>query len=148
MTEYFYVEPEVAGGLGDGTVMDSTVHPPIVSRLHFVFDGWLGDPLLTSFPVYLVTSSLKAGLIETGATGIDFDKVEVTTSPEFADLHPHLVLPTFEWLKPRGTPGHDDIAVTGDGRFVVSQHVLAELRLHGMKNAVIHNIEIDPQRIR
>ena len=35
--KYFYIQPEVAGGLGKNTVMDRSVHPPIVSRLHYEF---------------------------------------------------------------------------------------------------------------
>jgi hypothetical protein len=35
--KYFYIQPEVAGGLGKNTVMDRSVHPPIVSRLHHEF---------------------------------------------------------------------------------------------------------------
>lgn len=44
--KYFYIEPEVAGGLGRNTVMNRAVHPPVVSKLHYHFDGWLGDVLL------------------------------------------------------------------------------------------------------
>jgi hypothetical protein len=31
------------------------VHPPIVSRLHLVFDTWEGDDLVERFPTFLVT---------------------------------------------------------------------------------------------
>lgn len=41
--KYFYLEPEVSGGLGDDAIMDTGVHPPVVTRLHYEFDGWLGD---------------------------------------------------------------------------------------------------------
>lgn len=43
MNKFFALEPEVAGGLGPNTVMDRSVHPPRVSHLHYVFDGWMGD---------------------------------------------------------------------------------------------------------
>ena len=29
--KYFYIETEVAGGLGENTAMDRSVHPPIVT---------------------------------------------------------------------------------------------------------------------
>jgi len=44
-----YIEPEVACGLGEKTQMDSSVHPPIVSKLHFVFEDWLGDDIIKPF---------------------------------------------------------------------------------------------------
>ena len=33
--KYVYVEPEVAGGLGQGTEMDTSVHPPVVRKLQY-----------------------------------------------------------------------------------------------------------------
>lgn len=57
-SKFYVLEPEVAGGWGgDGTVVDREFHPPIVSRLVYEFDGWLGDDLVTTFPpVYIVTT--------------------------------------------------------------------------------------------
>lgn len=50
MSRYYRLEPEVAGELGSGTVMDVSRHPPLVSHLQFKFQGWLGDDLLETFP--------------------------------------------------------------------------------------------------
>ena len=33
MNKFFFIEPEVAGGLGEHTVMNQSTHPPKVSRL-------------------------------------------------------------------------------------------------------------------
>ena len=57
--QYWLVSPEVAGELGDGTVMDTAVHPPWVSRLHHRFQGWLGDDLLECFPCFLTTARIE-----------------------------------------------------------------------------------------
>ncbi|MFY9952572.1 MAG: hypothetical protein WAK54_05070, partial [Bradyrhizobium sp.] len=73
--EYFFVEPEVAGGLGPLTVMDTTTHPPIVSKLHYHFDGWLGNVLLETFPCFIVTDGARQALQAIGATGAKFDEV-------------------------------------------------------------------------
>ena len=51
---YYAIEPEVAGGLGPNTVMNRTLHPPAVSKLHYNLDGWLGDVLLETFPALLL----------------------------------------------------------------------------------------------
>lgn len=74
--KFFLVEPEVAGGLGKYTIMDRNTHPPIVSKLHYQFDGWLGDVLLESFPCFIVTEAAKLKLQAVGATGIRFDELK------------------------------------------------------------------------
>jgi hypothetical protein len=137
VTEYSYIEPEVAGGLGKRTVMDTSVHPPIVSKLHYEMDGWLGDALLETFPSFIVTEELKEALAQLGASGMSFDDAEVTTSGEFRDLHPGRALPKFVWLKVQGAVGVDDLALADDGRLVVSARVLSVLQKHGTDNALV-----------
>jgi len=104
MMRYFYLDPEVAGGLGRHTVMDVSVHPPIVTKLNYEFEGWLGDVILESFPCFIVTTEAKQALTRLSATGVAFDKVEVTTSHMFRELQPDLKLPPFVWLKASGHP--------------------------------------------
>src|SRR5688572_3769303 len=134
---FFYVEPEVAGGLGENTVLDRRTHPPIVSRLHYHFDGWLGDVLLETFPCFIVTEAARQALQKSGATGARFDTVEVTRSPEFDELHPGAQLPPFVWLRPEGEPGRDDVSTAEDGRLVVSARVLELLQKLGIANALV-----------
>ena len=74
--EYFYVQPEVAGGLGALTVMDTTTHPPIVSKLHYHFDGWLGNVLLETFPCFIVTDGARQALQAIGATGANSTRLK------------------------------------------------------------------------
>lgn len=75
--KYYYLEPEFSSGLGDNTIMDTAVHPPAVTRLHYEFDGWLGDSMVTSFPCYIVTEDVKEKILKSGFSGIAFGKVEV-----------------------------------------------------------------------
>jgi hypothetical protein len=135
--KYFYLEPEVSGGLGDDTVMDTDVHPPVVSRLNYEFDGWLGDVIVTSFPCYLVTEDAKEKILENGFSGATFDQVEVTTSELFEEMQPDLKLPPFVWLKVDGKAGHDDFGLAKDHRLVVSESVLDVLRPMGIANALV-----------
>src|ERR1700761_8143846 len=114
--KYFYIEPEVAGGLGKSTIMNRGVHPPIVNKLHYHFDGWLGDQLLESFPCFIATEIAKQKLQEGGFTGIDFDRVEITVSKQFLELYPNRQLPNFVWLKVVGAVGLDDFGTSSDGR--------------------------------
>lgn len=134
---YFFVEPEVAGGLGERTEMDRSVHPPIVTRLHYAFDGWLGDVLLETFPVFIVTDEARQSLRAAGSSGVAFGGVEVTTSELFAELYPDRTLPSFVWLKPEGRAGHDDFGTAADGRLVVSQSALELLTRLGIANAFV-----------
>ncbi len=129
--------PEVAGGLGTKTRMAGGVHPPIVSRLHYEFDGWLGDVLLETFPCFIVTKDAKRKLQSIGATGIRFDEVEVTTSEMFRGLYPNRQLPEFFWLQIQGKPGQDDFGIADDLRLVISERALEALRELGISNALV-----------
>lgn len=130
---YYYIEPEVAGGLGDSTVLDSTVHPPKVSLLEYQFDGWLGDELLESFPCFIVTEALSKALKEFGLNGFDLGSVRVTKSDQFEDIDGFLVLPSFVWLKVHGEAGLSDFGLAKDNRLVVSaaaRNVIEAFRLN------------------
>ena len=139
--KYFCIQPEVAGGLGENTVMDRRAHPPIVSKLHYKFDGWGGDVLLRSFPCLIVTEGAKRKLQLAGLTGIRFDRVEVTTSEFFQDRYPNLQLPKFVWLQVVGKPGQDDFGFVQNARLVVSERALEVLKGLGVSNALITDYE-------
>jgi len=124
---YFYIEPEVSGGFGENTVIDTSVHPPKVSRLHYQFDGWLGDDLLESFPCYIVSEYLAKEIEKSGLTGFRFKEVEVSKSEQFEELYPGKELPKFRWLKVIGDAGQDDFGVADDCRLVISEKALETL---------------------
>jgi hypothetical protein len=120
---WYALDPDVAGGLGPNTLLDTSTHPPVVKRLHYVFAGWDGDVLVKSFPVHLVTEPVRDALLAMGASGVEFAAAEVTTSDEFRQLYSGVKLPPFVWLKPTGTPGVDDIGFSSKFRLIVSQRV-------------------------
>jgi hypothetical protein len=128
MARQFILEPEVAGGLGADTAMDSSVHPPMVSALHYEFEGWLGDDLLETFPCFIVTERLKSALEDAGSTGCSFAPVKVTVSDSFAECYPDRALPQFYWLRVTGTPEKDDFSLASDHRLLVSDEALDVLR--------------------
>jgi hypothetical protein len=135
MTNYYLVEPEVAGGLGPWTISDRSVHPPRVTRLEYVFDGWLGDPLLESFPCFISTRTLALKLAELGASGYVERPVRVSKSYLFREIQPETELPEFVWLDVTGQPGVDDCGADASGNLVVSEPVLAVLVEAGIPNA-------------
>lgn len=73
---FYQLEPEVAGGWGEDTVADTTMQPPRVLQLDYCFDGWLGDDLLESFPVWIVTEKLAFLLQGSSLTGFTLDKMK------------------------------------------------------------------------
>ena len=139
--KYFVIEPEVAGGIGEHSVIDRSSGKMVVRKLHYEFDGWLGDELLESCPCFIVTEGAKKKLQSIGATGIKFDKVEVTTSGFFQDVHPNRQLPKFAWLQIVGEPGRDDFGIAQDLRLVISERALEVLRGLGISNALVTPFE-------
>lgn len=128
MSSFYRLRPEVAGGLGLRTVMDRTGDVPIVKHLHYEFDGWLGDDIVESFPIYLVTESMADILLREGLTGFSLKDVEVTKSDEFLQLYPDRDLPGFRWLDVHRKACVDDFWLEAPARLIVSEHALSILR--------------------
>ena len=130
--KFWEIEPEVSGHLGSGSILDSSSHPPIVSRLHFVFDGWMGDDLVTSFPCFLISARLAESLRKKNFTGYEIDEAEVSTSEEYvemASIDPALPdLPVFLWLRVTGLVGRDDFGLSRTHDLVVSDGVIDSMR--------------------
>ncbi|RWQ14524.1 hypothetical protein [Mesorhizobium sp.] len=135
--QYFYIRPDVAGGLGRNTVLDPSVHPPIVTKLHYVVEGWTGDVLVTTFPCYLVTEETQRALQNIGFSGATFAEAEVTTSEEFHEYQPGQELPPFVWLKVNGKAGRDDFGIAANYRLVISKRILDLLESLGIPFAVV-----------
>lgn len=137
------VEPEVAGELGPRTEYDRSTRPPGVTRLEYVFTGWLGDPLVESTPCFLVSETLGERLEAAGLVGFRLDDVVVSTSPEGDELIDR-ELPRWRWLRLTGSPGHDDFGVNDDVVLVVSSRALGLLRRAGLENADVDELRVTP----
>lgn len=134
--DFYAIEPEVAGELGEGTVMDTSVHPPRVSAVEYVITDWLGDDIVESFPCYLVTPKLAADLEASGLTGFRLDTARVTLSEDAADFGITEV-PEFRWLVIGGRAGEDDFGVRANGQAVISESALQRLQAHSLDNCDI-----------
>lgn len=125
---FYAIEPEVAGGFGENTRI---THRPgtrfVVEHLHYQFDGWLGDELLTSTPCFIVTSALARDMNGARLTGFLIDDVEVSVSEQFKAFNGDLTLPEFQWLKIQGVAGLDDFGLGAGLRLVVSARAMAML---------------------
>ncbi len=133
--KYFFVEPEVAGGFGDRAIIDRSSGKMDVKKLHYEFDGWLGDELIESTPCFIVSKRLADKITSEKLTGGKFDDVEVTTSDEFQEFHQNRQLPEFVWFKVDGKPGEDDFGLTSELNLIVSEKALQLLLSGGISNA-------------
>jgi hypothetical protein len=141
VSAYYLVKPEVAGGLGPETIMDASVHPPRVSRLHYEVVDWLGDCIVQSFPCYLAVRHAAHRLEESGFTGFHSEVAIVSEAEEFRDINPDGELPDLVWLIIDGEPDRDDIGVTGKAQLVVSEAVLGVLRSESLNFGTIASWE-------
>lgn len=141
MRSYFYFEPEVAGGLGAETVMDPFFHPPVVKRLHYEFDGWLGSEVLETFPCYIITDNVAGIFAASELQGVSVEEVIISVSQEYRDKYGNRPLPEFLWMKVTGEPGKDDVGIAANLKLVVSDRVLAALRNNGVN---LPMLEVSP----
>jgi hypothetical protein len=121
--------------------MNSSVHPPKVSRFHHCFEGWLGDELLEAFPCFLVSSALATALEDARLVGFSLDTVEISVSPEFLELASRHPLPEFRWLKITGKDRNADFRLTPDFRLEVSNRALEILKRFKLEHAEIEPAE-------
>lgn len=134
---YYLLRPEVAGGLGPQSKVDTSVHPPVVTRLHFVVESWLGDDLVETFPCFLVTERLADALRESGFSGFRMGQAETSFEggPPRSGLSPGKE--GFLWLKVHGVASRSDIGITPDAQLVVSERVLQLLRRYTLSHCEV-----------
>ncbi len=145
----YRLSPEVAGGLGENSILVHNENGIMkdVSYLHYKFEGWLGDELLTTSPCFIVTEKLSNAIINSNLTGCTFQDMEVSKSYNFELLKPGVILPKFKRLIPTGTvqiedkkvkhwSGHD-FCLIGVSRLVVSDNALNLLQNHNISNCDI-----------
>lgn len=132
MKKYYLLSPEVAGQLGENTVFDYSTTPAIVKKLHYEFDGWLGDDLLESTPCFICSDQLSEILKKYNLKGYLLDTCEISKSDLFSDIYPERELPIFYWLKIVGENG-DDFKLSSNNSLLVSEEALNVLRKVNIK---------------
>lgn len=106
--DLYMLEPEVAGEIGENTVYDNFDDvryrraEPKISKLHFIFSGWLGNDIIESTPCFIVTDELKRGIEKSELSGYEFQDMEVSLSDEFMEIYPNRDMPQFKRLIPKG----------------------------------------------
>lgn len=135
----YVIRPEVSGELGPLTEMDTSTHPPAVTRLNYEFSGWMGDDIVETFPAYIVTATLAEAIGTSRLSGVRIDDVIVTKNPQFEEFFPDIALslPHWYWLRPVGDPHESDFWQDEAGRLVVSESALSVLRRFHISNAEV-----------
>ena len=134
----YFIEPEVSGQFGDETILDTSTHPPVVNRLHFVFYGWLGDDIIECFQVFLVSYQLLQLINQSSLTGYQIGNCIIKESEEFKILHPEINLPQFFWFQVKGTES-DDFSIYNN-RLKVSDKAFYILKSFNLNHASIEKI--------
>ena len=128
---FYALKPEVPGALGERTVLRHRPGAyPIVMQLHFEFSyGTLGNDLITSHPVFLVTVRLAEALERSGLSGFAISSnVDVTVDEQVWLFEPEWQPPAVRWLQVTGEPALDDFGLTANALLVVSSRALSVLR--------------------
>ncbi|MDB4923520.1 hypothetical protein [Mucilaginibacter sp.] len=137
----YIIEPEVAGQLGDDTVLNYSTKPPIIEKLNYEFDDWLGDDFIEGFQCFICSERLAEYIKKQNLTGYTFDDCKITKSQFFNDLHEDgLILPLFYWFKIIGNE-NDDFFIVPNSMLVVSQHALETLQAFNMDRCQIQEYE-------
>jgi hypothetical protein len=140
--QFYYIEPEVAGGWGKNTVFERTPGVgTIVHKLHYVFEDWFGDSIVTSSLCYIVTEEACSEIIKDKLTGVIFDDVEISTYPQFSMLRPGVKLPKFVWMKVVGQRGKDDFGRKSGEDLVISERALKIFKELGLTIGTFRPLE-------
>jgi hypothetical protein len=135
----YSIDPQVAGELGEGTVLDSSVHPPLVTQVDYVLDGPATDDLIQSFPVYLVSVELAERLQRARLTGFALADAAVRPSLEYLAVYGNVAHRQYRWLRLQGT-AEDDCWLDGSFKLCVSDRMMRILESAKLSDCVITKI--------
>lgn len=143
MNTFYSIYPEVPGGFGEETILDRSTHPPVITFLHFKFDGWLGGDLITTFPCYLISENLSKALRSEGLSGFEItdQDLKVTLSDQFRELYPDRKIPKFYHLKIVGKAKENDFGIDEMNKLIVSQHALDVLKKFNLSDSEIEELK-------
>ena len=137
--KFYVVEPEVAGGWGDNIKVDRSGNVPKVEHLHYQFEGWSGDELLTTHPCFICTERVAQTFTEKRLSGFQLAEMEVSTSEQFEELYPNKKLPKFYWLQITGAFEENDFGIR-ENKLVVSEKALECLKSFTLSQAEVFEV--------
>ncbi|WP_183575288.1 hypothetical protein HDF18_15190 [Mucilaginibacter sp. X5P1] len=133
----YLIGPEVAGQLGNDTILNYSTKPPIIEKLHYRFDDWLGDDFLEGFQCFICTERLANYLNENKLTGYKLEDCKISKSELFDDLNEDgLDLPIFYWFKVIGNE-NEDFFIIPNSRLIISERALNILKMFNINHCDI-----------
>jgi len=151
---YFQISPQVAGTLGDGSVVADYAERPLrISKLQFELTSWPEDDLIVAMiQGYAGTTRLAEAITAAGLTGIEFGSLEMIEGDQFwikKKHHQGETIPEYCWFRFTGTHCVDDFGLIPLPVFpslVVSDRALTLLRSFKFTNADVYDFDIHAQR--
>lgn len=150
--KYYILDPGAPGEFGRNTIEmgDKSSRPPHVAKLHYEFNHWPSDALVTYLCMFIATDKLRSALekMNPPVTGIVFDTVEISGSKqEFERVwrkgRSDSELGVWYWFKITGKPFTDDFAYIDTTELLVSERVLNTLLQ--FKNEYLEYTECAPR---
>lgn len=139
--KYYTLEPEVSLSFGENTILDRASHPPTIKNLDLIFEGWLGDDILETFPCFFVTQKLKQLIQLNNLTKVEFELVSPIKSDTFIEMHPDQKLPTIYLLQVLGKVKCDDFGISEENLLIVSHSCLNVLSQANLNHCDIEEID-------
>jgi hypothetical protein len=136
----YVLDPQVAGELGDETVMDGSTHPPTVTRVDYVLDQPDADEFIQSFPVFLVSLDLGARLQQAGMTGFDLADALVRPSVEYLAAFGDVPHRLYSWLRVHGTPEVDDCWLDQSLQICVSDRMMSIIETTTLSDCLVEEL--------
>jgi hypothetical protein len=131
---FYAIEPEVAGHLGSRSSLSTD--KTSIDQMHYVFDGWLGDDILSTYIFFLATEEARIVIERYNGTGYSFDDALVEKSDNYYGKHDCLAI-NFFWWKIHGQAGVDDCGLNKRKELVVSEKLLGEFSKLKIGNCLI-----------
>lgn len=146
---YFLIQPEIAGELGDNSeIIYENGRIKEVKFLEFIFTGWLGDEILKARPCYIITKNIMDSFISNGITGAKYEDIKMSFSEDFLDIYEDVSdVPLFVRLRPISKideleEGMDeDIYLDKYNRLVVSEKVMRILEKYRINNCDVEQVK-------
>lgn len=135
---FYKIKPECPAQMGKETKFDKNFTPWKITKLHLVFDVWMGGDLLKESPCFYVTERFLDKINIEEISGLKSIKsAKVTSSETFKNLYPNRTLPNCFQLEIDGSPGVDDIGITAPSQLIISEKFLHLLKKVDMSNSRI-----------
>ncbi|PCJ21244.1 MAG: hypothetical protein COB02_01275 [Candidatus Cloacimonadota bacterium] len=137
---YYIIEPEVSISLGEGSVLSTATHPPTIEKLDLIFEGWLGDDILETFPCFFVTEKLKRLIQFNNLSQVEFEEISIIKSDALLEFNIQKKIPKIYLLKISGEAKINDFGVSKDNLLIVSELCLKVLKQSNVNHCDIEEI--------